>query len=152
MNDLISRQALCEYALNQKDKSITPNDIMRFPSAQPEKRTEKRTETHACDLISRQAAINAHYEYCNKHPDAGFPVWSLKILEDLPSAQPEIIHCRECKHWKQQTNYAGAPLSFGFCESDDMWRSLYGETYEVSHIDTDDDFYCGFAERRTDDG
>lgn len=36
MNDLISRQALCEYALNQKDKSITPNDIMRFPSAQPD--------------------------------------------------------------------------------------------------------------------
>ena len=33
--DLISRQALCEYALNQKDKSVTPNDIMRFPSAQP---------------------------------------------------------------------------------------------------------------------
>ena len=36
MDDLISRQALCEYALNQKDKSITPNDIMRFPPAQPE--------------------------------------------------------------------------------------------------------------------
>ena len=34
MNDLISRQALCEYALNQKDKSVTPNDIMRFPSAE----------------------------------------------------------------------------------------------------------------------
>ena len=67
-----------------------------------------------------------------------------------PSAQPEIIRCRNCKHWRQQTNYQGAPLSFGFCESDDMWRSLYGETYEVSHIDTDDDFYCGYAERRTD--
>ena len=37
MSDLINRQALCEYALNQKDKSVTPNDIMRFPSAQPEK-------------------------------------------------------------------------------------------------------------------
>lgn len=35
MSDLISRQALCEYALNQKDKSVTPNDIMRFPSAHP---------------------------------------------------------------------------------------------------------------------
>ena len=35
MSDLISRHALCEYALNQKDKSVTPNDIMRFPSAQP---------------------------------------------------------------------------------------------------------------------
>ena len=34
--DLISRQALCEYALNQKNKSVTPNDIMRFPSAQPD--------------------------------------------------------------------------------------------------------------------
>lgn len=39
MDDLISRQALCEYALNQKDKSVTPNDIMRFPSAQPEKKS-----------------------------------------------------------------------------------------------------------------
>lgn len=37
MTDLISRQALCEYALNQKDKSITPNEIMRFPSAEPVK-------------------------------------------------------------------------------------------------------------------
>lgn len=35
MDDLISRKELCEYALNQKDKSITPNDIMRFPSAEP---------------------------------------------------------------------------------------------------------------------
>lgn len=38
-NDLISRQALCEYALNQKDKSVTPNDIMRFPPARLERKT-----------------------------------------------------------------------------------------------------------------
>ena len=37
MNDLISRRALCDFALNQKDKTITPNDIMRFPAADPEK-------------------------------------------------------------------------------------------------------------------
>ena len=37
MDDLISRQALCYYALNQRDKSVTPNDIMRFPSAEPKK-------------------------------------------------------------------------------------------------------------------
>jgi len=47
------------------------------------------------DLIERQTAIDAHYEYCNKHPDAGFPVWSLKILEDLPSAQPEQLTDKE---------------------------------------------------------
>ena len=72
-------------------------------------------------------------------------------IKKLPFAQPEIIRCKDCKHWRQQTNYQGTLLSFGFCESDDMWRSLYGETYEVSHIDTDDDFYCGYAERRTDE-
>lgn len=36
MSDLISRKALCKYALNTKDKTISPNDIMRFPSAEPE--------------------------------------------------------------------------------------------------------------------
>ena len=50
MNDLISRQALCEYALNQKDKSVTPNDIMRFPPAKSEQPwilcSEKMPEEH----------------------------------------------------------------------------------------------------------
>lgn len=51
--------------------------------------------------------------------------------------QPEIIHCRDCKHWTQQTNYDRVPLPFGFCES-----------YEVDYINTGDEFYCGHAERR----
>ena len=71
----------------------------------------------------------------------------IELLEET-SAEPEVIRCKECKWWRQQTNYQGSPLSFGLCESDDMWRPLYGETYEVSHIDTDDDFYCGYAELR----
>ena len=100
MSDLIERQKAIEALLKEFERD-TPKAIRakltleNLPSAQPEKRTEKHTETHACDLISRQAAIDAHYEYCNKHPDAGFPVWSLKILEDLPSAQPEVLACGE---------------------------------------------------------
>lgn len=39
MSDLISRKALCEYALNTIDKTVSPNDIMRFPSAEPERKT-----------------------------------------------------------------------------------------------------------------
>ena len=82
MSDLISRQALCEYALNQKDKSVTPNDIMRFPSA-----------------------------------------------------QPEIIRCKECKY---------AHITYGdevkYC---DIWFPD-----ESHYIETDN--YCSFAERRTD--
>lgn len=60
----------------------------------------------------------------------------------------ELIRCKDCKWWRRQTNYQGAPLSFGFCESDDMWRSLYGEITEVEHIDADDNHYCGYAERK----
>ena len=90
MEDMISRQALCEYALNQKDKSITPNDIMRFPSAQPETH-EKRTETHACDLIDRQAAIDALDKRFDSIPiEQTTEILLLrKDLRELPSAQPD---------------------------------------------------------------
>lgn len=121
--DTISRQALCEYALNQKDKSITPNDIMRFPSAQPEKRTEERTETHACDLISRQAAIDAMAKFVPYAIDDDVTRAYTDGLTDaynlvcqLPSAQPEVLACGEgeliaqpetkrcdtCRHEKSQ--------------------------------------------------
>lgn len=108
--------------------------------------------------LTNQDSVRGQYEFVKKH---GLEkMWSGGIVDAIdaviavPPAQPEhpeIIRCKDCKHWKQQTNYAGVPLSFGFCESDDMWRSLYGETTEVSHIDTNDDFYCGYAERRTDE-
>ena len=101
------------------------------------------------DLISRLSEIRSNYNCFNENEEPYYRALSEAI--QLASAQPEIIHCKDCKHWRQNTNYQGVPLSFGFCESDDMWRSLYGETYEVSHIDTDDDFYCGYAERRTDE-
>jgi hypothetical protein len=110
------------------------------------------------DPIDRQAAIDAiehrlaepAYQHTGEDWYVGMNCAESEIYE-LPSAEPEIIRCKDCKHWRQQTNYQGVPLSFGFCESDDMWQSLYGETCEVSHIDTDDDFYCGYAERRTDE-
>ena len=108
-------------------------------------------EDTTSDPIDRQAAIEAIKTWgLVAGLSEGQAIEILADKEKLPSAQPEIIRCKDCKHWRQQTTYQGAPLSFGFCESDDMWRSLYGETYEVSHIDTDDDFYCGYAERRTD--
>lgn len=107
---------------------------------------------NSSDCISRQAAIRWIKAECNPYgkPTLNYET-SCRIMEYLdrmPSAEPEIIRCKDCKWWRQQTNYQGSPLSFGFCESDDMWRSLYGETYEVSHIVTDDDFYCGYADMR----
>lgn len=80
MHDLISRQALCEYALNQKDKSVTPNDIMRFPSA-----------------------------------------------------QPEIIRCKDCEWWEKQKDSAQ-----GRCDLMQMYPT--------------GGWYCGNAQRRVTDG
>ena len=41
MSDLISRKALCEFCLNTKDRTVDANDIMRFPSVEPERKTGK---------------------------------------------------------------------------------------------------------------
>ena len=109
MDDLISRQAAIRWVKTECNPYGKPTldfesgkkfieHLEQMPSAQPN--LQPTCNKLATDTISRAAAIEAHYEYCNKHPDAGFPVWSLKILEDLPSAQPEIVRCKDCK-WKQ---------------------------------------------------
>ena len=50
------------------------------------------------DLIERQAAINA---ICKTSCGAGcgMPCDEIFALEELPSAQPDIIACGDCKHW-----------------------------------------------------
>lgn len=52
---------------------------------------------------------------------------------NLPSAQSEIIRCKECKHWYD----APAIDEYNSCELDALIRHK--------------DFYCANAERRTDD-
>ena len=126
MDDLISRQAAIDALADMHCKSdedgyvwIIRSDawarIDALPSAQPEKRTEERTETHACDLIDRQAAIDAldeqikfcenalcdfnislKDEYAVKVERASLCAYK-EILEYLPSAQPEQrwIPCSE---------------------------------------------------------
>ena len=70
-------------------------------SAQPKERTDKRTETRACDLIRQQDAVELAMKYC---PDDDGTVQCdgdirelLDELENLPPAQPEQkwIPCSE---------------------------------------------------------
>lgn len=54
------------------------------------------------DLISRQDAIKALRDAEN-HAFNGFYkglVKAHKIITDLPSAQPEIIRCKDCKYFE----------------------------------------------------
>ena len=66
-------------------------------SAQPEERTKKRTETRACDLISRQAAIDAVNNAFDRETLLTGFVRSIAVraIRDMPSAQPE----RKTGHW-----------------------------------------------------
>ena len=58
-------------------------------------------------------------------------------LRNMPSAQPEIIRCKDCKHAKITAD--GKYMKY--CSQWDVDDALY----------LDSGFFCGFAERRTDE-
>lgn len=96
--DTISRQ----QAIDALDKHIDTFDaidtnylcglrtamsiLKEMPSAQPETH-DKRTETHACDLISRQQAIDIVRNRVKRFTTAC--VLAVTEIEQLPPAQPE---------------------------------------------------------------
>ena len=82
------------------------------------------------DVISRQAAIDAIVAWAkdtNEMPDGDD---CIMIIGDLPSAQPEIVRCKDC------ANASHDPLY------DDLWCD--GKQVDGEH-------YCSYAERRTDE-
>lgn len=102
------------------------------------------------DTISRQAAIDAL---------KGLPTWcadeggyyggaqppmvalldpedAVSAIENLPSAQPEIVRCKDCKY--SHMTYDGD------CKYCDIW---FPDEQEYMP----GDYYCGSAERRQDE-
>ena len=94
------------------------------------------------DLISRQAAINTVFSMCcrwNTSDSEDLKNMLMTAFQDLPSAEPEIIHCRECKY---------AHLTYdGDCKQCDHW--LDDDDFLLT-LYLDGDFYCGYAERKDD--
>lgn len=91
--DAISRQVAID-ALSTPHGILYPiRTIEQLQSAQPEKRTDKHTETHACVLIDRQAAIDALSEaglinYAATGDGNGM-IQAINVIKGLPPAQPE---------------------------------------------------------------
>ena len=86
------------------------------------------------DLIERQAAIDSLNKMKIYRPfDSDRYVISdcLNKIVDLPSAQPEIIRCRDCKYGKWDSGDRGM-----YC----------GRKY--FELGTYEDFFCAAAERR----
>ena len=89
------------------------------------------------DTISRQAAIEA----CYQEHDASYSTleakgaaWRCAVnIKNLPSVQPEIIRCKDCRHSE--------------------YDAMYGDRYCHHNGKADivpDNHYCGYSERRTD--
>lgn len=82
------------------------------------------------DAISRQAAIDAFWKLdIELRPSAIDAITDM--LKMLPSAQPEIIRCKECKHSEHW--YKDKRRCF-------LWHE--------TGIDVFEDGYCNYAERK----
>ena len=103
---------------------------------------------NSSDTISRQAAIDAvefgitYAKAINKSTGEVKELFkegnkalneAVERLKELPSAQPEIIRCKDCKHH----HYEGEDIPY--CD-----RIDYGYGWK-------DNDYCSMAERRTDE-
>lgn len=90
------------------------------------------------DLISRQAAIDAVVAWTvEDRPDIEMPTDLIGRIKALPSAQPEIIRCKDCK-W------------YGRADKRRFYRGMDCLQKRIDTIVPDRDF-CSKAERRTDD-
>lgn len=72
-----------------------------------------------------------------KITDAAYTALQMAIdaLNDIPSAEPEIIRCKDCKHWDKKWTNDWSP-DYHYCPMIDGVRN--------------GDWYCADAERRTD--
>ena len=108
-----------------------------FTTAQPEL-VKESGDLVKDDTISRQAAINAIRASTSKY--TGFMEMEMytdddavEAIEGLPSAQPEIVRCKDCK-------YVGTDATCCLvCDREGMGLRPF-------HVRKDD--YCSYAERK----
>ena len=152
MDDLISRQAAidelgyCQTYLfdsRDKDKKISLEDaeyaIEQLPSAQPE--WKKMGENPMISEEKMKIVINNYFkDECNVNMsireafEKGFRI-GVKKGESLT----KVIKCKNCKNFRKNIPCVG-----GFY---DGCTELLNEGNEIP---VDENFYCGFAKRKTD--
>lgn len=97
------------------------------------------------DLIDRQAARYAKVPYDEElsEYERGWNDACDAIADNAPSAQPEIVRCRECKWWEKQED-----STFGYCNA--AKHCYYSLNWEVQiYRGHRADFFCADGERRS---
>ena len=92
------------------------------------------------DLISRQAVIDEIARWIG-YIDEDMILRIQTGLKKLPSAQPEIVRCKECKWWDKKD---GSPV--GYCHAEK--HGYYSGHWEIEIYRTyKEDYYCADGER-----
>lgn len=97
--------------------------------------------------ISRRGALNAMCDNCDEmQPSTGvcthFPCTRYVAIRELKAAQPEIIHCKDCKWWDKSED-----SPFGYCMA--AKHGYMSPHWEIGiYRRYKGDFYCADAERR----
>ena len=87
------------------------------------------------DLIERQKAID---ELISEPPEMNYGFWYAEKIKALPSAQPEIVRCKDCI-WYELPSHK-------ITENCVRWMKSNGILLPIKPDD-----FCSRAERRTDD-
>ena len=155
MDELISKRAVIE-AIEKARANVGHNlersigksiieilddvgrDVDRLPSAQLSTNLASLgtdvPDINVGELISRQSAIDVVQ---NRHMMLSKEkVLLINDLEKLPSAEPQIIRCKDCKNWDTTWTNDFSP-NYHYCPMVDGVRK--------------EDWFCADAERRTDE-
>ena len=122
--------------LSRDDYKTMMEYIDELPAVQPDHVADigKKVSIscgHEDDLISRQVTINVVGDWIYNPEDLRY---HKDVINSIPAAQPEIIRCKDCKHW--DTEWSVSESGAHYCPMVDGNRNS--------------DFYCADAERRTD--
>lgn len=142
MNDINEMPPKCQYCPYW--------EVCEYPWVCQDRKqlvTKLQPTCHATDTISRQAALDALNKLdvsdgveissvaCDLQKEA------IRSIENLPSAQPEIVKCKDCKHYGCIL-HSGTQFEYGECFG-------HEESDYIFEVKPDD--YCSRAERRTDE-
>lgn len=134
--------------------------------SRPEKRTEERTETRACDSISRQAAIDAlkaqkkAIENCIRHmigdnsrevAARNQVVVDMDIIQSLPPVQPEQDWIPVSEGMPEEREWVGTK-QFGTTISDEVYVTFEAPNGErfVKHLSFQNGKVPSFKQREID--
>lgn len=110
----IDADALCEYANNQRDKTIDANDIMRFPTVRLSDDLPTARDSHH-DLVMRivRAGLCARKpQHICVDPDGNVTVFGMTETARLVKEEDRVNHwhCSKCG-----TVFGNAVWSYKYC-------------------------------------